>query len=235
MISKKNQYIRQKFDTKFKKWYNNNRKIDGKEKNKNMNNTWCIYKHTLKITGQVYIGQTNNIKDRWKPSAYKNCIKFYNAIQKYGWDNFEHTILIDNLTIDEANKLEEEYIKQYDSINNGFNLSSGGLNHLASEETKQKMSQVRKGIPHSEEHNQAISKALKQYKRTPEHNRNNQLAQHRKPVQCIETGEKYESLADAERKTGIFGASISKQIRGIQKTTKGYHWRFIDDSELYSR
>lgn len=194
---------------------------------------WCIYKHTLKQTGQVYIGQTNNIKARWKPSAYKNCVKFYNAIQKYGWNNFTHEVLINNLTLDEANKLETHFILLYDSINNGFNLNTGGDNKLASQETKDKMSQTRKGIPKSEEHKQAISNALKGYKQTEEHKFNNRKAQHRKSVECIETGKQYESLAEAERQTGILGETISRQIRGKQKSIQGLHWRFIDD--IYSK
>lgn len=194
---------------------------------------WCVYKHVLKEDGRVYIGQTNNIKTRWKPSAYKNCVKFYNAIQYYGWDSFTHEIIENNLTLEEANKLETYYIQKYNSIENGFNLNSGGENKLASQETKDKMSQTRKNVPKAEEHKQAIKKALTGYKQTEEHKKNNRLAQHRKPVQCIETQEIYESLSDAERKTGILGETISRQIRGKQKSTKGLHWRFVD--ELYSR
>lgn len=194
--------------------------------------SWCVYKHTLKETGQIYIGQTNNIKNRWKPSAYKQCIKFYNAIQKYGWDNFDHEILADSLTLEEANELETKFIIEYDSINNGFNLNTGGDNKLASPETKEKMSKTRKGVPKSEQHKQAISEALTGYKQTEEHKKHNRKAQHRKSVECIETGEKYDSLAEAERQTGILGETISRQIRGIQKSTQGLHWRFIND--IYS-
>ena len=193
---------------------------------------WVVYVHTLKLDGRKYIGQTNDIHARWKPSAYKTCIKFYNAIQEYGWENFTHEILYDNLTLEEANQLEEQLIAQYDTINNGFNLDSGGLNHLHCQETKQKMSNTRKGVPKSEEHKKAISEALKKYERTPEHNRNNQLAQHRKEVQCIETGIIYESLADAERKTGILGETISRNCRGKQKSASGYHWRFINAENI---
>lgn len=47
---------------------------------------------------------TNNIKVRWRNNGinYKACILFYRAIQKYGWDNFEHIILNDNLSKTEA-------------------------------------------------------------------------------------------------------------------------------------
>mgnify|MGYP002658749408 CR=1 FL=1 len=59
--------------------------------------SYCVYKHTNKINGKVYIGQSSNIKERWsrKGTCYKGCTYFYNAIQKYGWDNFEHIILKD--------------------------------------------------------------------------------------------------------------------------------------------
>ena len=190
---------------------------------------WCIYKHTSKTSGKVYIGQTNNINVRWKPGAYRNCAKFYAAIQKYGWDDFEHEILEDNLTLEEANQRETYYIQLYDSINNGYNLNTGGDNHLASEETRNKMSQTRKGVPHSPEHNLAISKALTGYKQTEEHKLHNRLAQHRRPVECIETGIIYESLSEAQRQTGILGETISRQIRGKQKSTQGLHWRFINE------
>lgn len=192
-------------------------------------NSWCIYKHTLIGTNRVYIGQTNNIVARWKPSAYKNCVKFYNAIQKYGWDSFSHEILEDNLTLEEANILEEYYIKLYNSQVDGFNLSSGGLNHLASEETKQKMSNTRKGVPHSAEHAQAISNALKGRKQTEEHKLHNRMAQHRKLVQCLDTGIIYDSIAEASRQTGFSHSAISRVASGLVQNSICGHWRFIDE------
>lgn len=192
---------------------------------------WVVYAHILKTDGRKYIGQTNNINARWKPSAYKNCSKFYNAIQYYGWDAFEHIILERNLTLDEANKQEEYYITLYNTVENGFNLLSGGLNHIASQETKDKMSRTRKGVPKSEAHKEAIANALKGKKKTPQAIRNNQLAQHRKVVKCIETNIIYESLAEAERQTGVLGETISRCCRGKQKTASGFHWEFIQEGE----
>ena len=205
--------------------------------------SFCVYKHTLKADGRVYIGQTNSIKNRWKPSAYKNCIYFYNCILKYGWENFEHEIILDNLTIEEANKEEERLIKEYDSTNKekGFNLKSGGLNNLHSEETKKKMSKTRKGVQKTNEHKKAISEGLKKYftnsegeKECPKEIRQRLLEYNKKrskKVQCIETEIIYESLSEAEKETGILGETISRNCRGKQKSASGYHWRFIENEE----
>lgn len=89
---------------------------------------FCIYAHTNKVNGKKYIGQTNNIKKRWCPSHYKGCTAFYRSIQKYGWDNFTHQILIDNLTKEDADTLQEAYIKKYRTREPefGYNIATGG-------------------------------------------------------------------------------------------------------------
>jgi len=53
-------------------------------------NNYTIYIHKNKINGKVYIGQTGqDPKKRWdNGNGYKTCSRFWNAIQKYGWDNF---------------------------------------------------------------------------------------------------------------------------------------------------
>lgn len=63
-------------------------------------------------------------------NGYINCIHFYNAIQKYGWDNFEHIVLIENLSLEMANIIEDELIKKYNTMNSlyGYNMVSGGKN-----------------------------------------------------------------------------------------------------------
>jgi hypothetical protein len=93
---------------------------------------YLIYKHTNILNGKVYIGQTGrSVKQRWGKDGqyYKQCSKFWNAIQKYGWHNFSHEILIANITTRaEANQLEQYYIEEvYDSVRNGYNISKGGF------------------------------------------------------------------------------------------------------------
>lgn len=102
---------------------------------------YCIYCYTNNINNKKYIGQSKNVSRRCHPSNYKGCDKFYNAIQKYGWENFTRTILSENLTLSEANELEQYYISLYNSIEDGYNLKSGGLNCEYSQESIKKMSE----------------------------------------------------------------------------------------------
>ena len=105
---------------------------------------WCIYKHTNKINGKTYIGQAKGRPElRWgrKGSNYKSSVLFYRAIQKYGWDNFCHEILFNDLTEDEANLLEIKLINEYNACDPkyGYNIREGGKNGSLSESTKEKL------------------------------------------------------------------------------------------------
>lgn len=107
---------------------------------------WKVYRHTCKITNFVYIGITKhdgpNI--RWKYGmGYKHNPHFFNAILKYGWDNFEHIILYDNLSKEEAVDKEIELISYYKNLNISYNITDGGDGHNGqpvSEETRNKIS-----------------------------------------------------------------------------------------------
>lgn len=104
---------------------------------------YCVYVHTNRENGKVYVGQTKDIKERFARcgSNYKNNKYFYNAIKKYGWDGFDHKILAYNLNKDEANEMEKYYIKKFDSTNpeNGYNIAPGGNVEALAESTKDKM------------------------------------------------------------------------------------------------
>ena len=78
-------------------------------------NIYCIYKHTSP-KGKSYIGITKNTNKRFgtNGNGYKNQPKFWNAIQKYGWENFTHEIIEDNLPFEQACLGEELYIEIYD-------------------------------------------------------------------------------------------------------------------------
>lgn len=112
------------------------------------NGKYCVYVHTNKLNGKMYVGQTcQEPEKRWaNGSTYRGSVYFYKAIQKYGWDNFNHEIIASNLTRDEANHFEELLIQKLDTMNpeNGYNLKSGGQNNLMAESVKQKISNAAK-------------------------------------------------------------------------------------------
>ena len=131
-------------------------------------NRYCIYSHVNKINGKIYIGQTGqNVNQRWRNGkGYMNNIYFYKAIEKYGWDNFEHNILIDGLTKQEADTKEIELISYYDSCNpqRGYNLTIGGSGtngYHMSDEQKKNISERQIGRQLSEKWKKNISESLK--------------------------------------------------------------------------
>lgn len=110
---------------------------------------YIIYQYTSP-SGKSYIGQTNNIKKRH--SAHKSpsskCVAFKSAIQKYGINNFEFSILEQGLTADEANVIEERYILECNTLSPyGYNLKTGGDHHILVDEVRKKI-----GLSHRNKH-----------------------------------------------------------------------------------
>lgn len=111
-------------------------------------NTYCVYMHKNKINGKIYVGQTiygENPNYRWKNGkGYKGYNNFWNDIQKYGWDKFEHIIVKQNLSLQEADILEKELISYYINQNNCYNKRIVGNNNVEgktlTESTKQLIS-----------------------------------------------------------------------------------------------
>ena len=78
---------------------------------------YTVYCHINKVNGKTYVGITSSAPElRWKNGeGYKNCRKFYNAILKYGWDNFYHIILRNKLSLSEAEQatgVKASYIRR---------------------------------------------------------------------------------------------------------------------------
>lgn len=116
-----------------------------KEKN------YIVYRHTSP-SGKVYIGITSKKPEyRWSNgNGYKDSPKFYNAIKKYGWNNFKHEILYSGLNEISAKMIEEDLIYYYKSLNISYNITDGGdgtKGVIMSEESRLKMSNAKKGKP----------------------------------------------------------------------------------------
>lgn len=132
---------------------------------------WCVYMHVNKINNKKYIGITSKKPEqRWKNGlGYQSSQPvFYNAIKKYGWDNFEHIVIEDNLTEKEAKLTEIKLIakyktncRKYKNPPYGYNMTDGGdgtLGKKHSEEAKKKISAAATGRKASKETKIKLSK-----------------------------------------------------------------------------
>ncbi len=141
---------------------------------RNLNHNFCVYCHTSP-SGRRYVGISINPIRRWNNGkGYSKNYIFYRAIKKYGWDNITHEILYENLTQEEAETIEAKLIAQWKLTDRqyGYNLQEGGHNGSFCKESRQLMSQRRKGNNYCEgrvldnDTKKRISDSLKQYYET---------------------------------------------------------------------
>jgi len=128
------------------------------------------------INDKCYVGITKYTLEHRKLThenavKYKVNRKFYKALNKYGFDSFEWSVLHQCDSIEQLQMLEIEYIRKYDSFNSGYNLTTGGEhNKEYSAISIQKMSDARvdwhksntngfKGKTHSDESRRKISES----------------------------------------------------------------------------
>lgn len=114
-----------------------------------------IYMATNKINGKSYIGKTiNSLKQRKQEHIRDARNKrhnsyFHNTLRKYGFDSCNWIILDRCEDLDILNRLEIYYINLYKTFEKGMNLTFGGdggsHGRKCSEETKQKISNSKKG------------------------------------------------------------------------------------------
>lgn len=121
----------------------------------NLPNNSRIYMVVNLINNKKYIGQSKNIRKRFQSHHlvdYKNknnCnynTKFYQALRKYGIDNFE-VIILKLCEEKKLDDLEIKYIKEFDTFKNGYNSTEGGQYwspNIHSEETELKKQKTRK-------------------------------------------------------------------------------------------
>lgn len=176
-------------------------------------NNYCIYKHTNLINGKVYIGQTCQLPEKRfgkNGNGYKGCRYFYNAIECYGWNNFKHEILENNLSHEKADILEQQYIKKYKSNNPdyGYNLEGGG--------TYSKIDATRKN-----EYEDEIMKYWSYPKK---------IAQYDLTGNIIKVWKNTKTASD---ELGISFSSITDCCSGNKKRAGRYVFRYIINNELH--
>lgn len=182
-------------------------------------NNFVVYEHKNILDNKRYIGITcQKVNRRWRNGkSYQHNPHFYNAIQKYGWNNFEHIVLFNNLTKEEAEQKEIELIALYNSTNSnyGYNIENGG-NHKGkmAESTKEKLRKINIGRKLSED---TIIKLRNQH--------NISVYQYDNNGKLIK---KWKSIREASRQTNINCSSIVHCLKKKpnHKTAGGFLWSY---------
>lgn len=194
-----------------------------------------IYCATNKINNKKYIGQTIRSLSRRKTihiyeSKHGSKYYFHQAIKKYGKDNFIWDILLECSSKEELNEKEEFFIKKYNTMNNGYNLTRGGQNGGTrkgkhnSKEQKQKLSKLYKGSGnpfYGKKHSKKTLKIISEFSK--------RLNERCRKIKCLETGRTFNKIMDAERELKIGHQSISFCCSGRYQTAGGYHWKYVEE------
>ena len=218
----------------------------------NENKIWKVYAHIVpkEISkyehDKYYIGITSQpLLKRWKcdGSGYKRQQVFWNAIQKYGWDNMEHILISDNLTHSEACEAEIKLIQEYNSTNRkfGYNLTGGGegsLGYTHSEEVLIKM----RGRP---SWNKGKKLSLETCKKISENHWDSSglNSPSRKSVICLNNLKVFDLIVDATLYAGFkkYDKSVSQACRkeyvtaGFREDVGGrLYWMYYDEYANFS-
>jgi group I intron endonuclease len=218
-----------------------------------------IYCIENKVNGMRYIGQTTkSLQCRWKQhlSASKHSnhsVKFYNAIKKYGEDEFKYYVIDHAGSVEELNLKEEFWIRFFRTVECGYNNAYGGLNYSRTDFHRELISKGRKGMKFSKEHRENMSRVRKgklhegsrrtlrkkgelagekHYfwgkKRSAEDISKMRDGARKTPLLCNETGKVYGSITEAAKDLGVHKASISSVLNKKRNSIYGFTFTKIE-------
>jgi group I intron endonuclease len=155
----------------------------------------------------------------------------YNAIRKYGWDQFTieilHNFSREGNWQERLDELEIQEIAQRGTLSpGGYNNETGGnRNKVLHEDTKELMSSVRSGEQHAMfgKHHQDEAKDL-----IRDANRKEVQQWSRDATEIIRT---FRSIEEAAKESGAQSEHIGKVCRGDRKTAGGFHWKFVNPAD----
>ena len=222
-----------------------------------MEKQYTVYMHENKTNHKKYIGITSqDVNARWNHGTnYKSCHAIRRAFEKYGWDGFDHVILFDGLTKQEACEKEIQLISEYDTRNpeHGYNICVGGggtsgsvvsaderkrrsefwkgehnpnyKGRLCTTEWVEKMRQINIGSKHTDEHKRKISESLKGHE-VSEKSRQAVIERNKKAV-IRDDGVCFATVNEAAVSVGVTPSAISNAMRRGNKSG-GYYWRHAE-------
>ena len=219
-----------------------------------MDKKYKVYVHINKVNGKRYFGTTCQKLNRRFRTGGKGYIlekRFYKEILEYGWDNFEHIVLYENLTKEEAYKKEIELIAKYDTTNElkGYNVSTGGewfngirgrkgkdnpfygKHHTAESIAKYKARPKERYYMYGKKHKKETIEKMKEKAKGANNSNATKIIQYTLDYVFIK---EWECMSDVEKELGIKHSSIgnccNRNADGrIKKCkAKGFIWEYAD-------
>lgn len=205
-----------------------------------------IYKIT-NSKGKVYIGQSIDIRKRWKihKGLYEphESNKLKRSLIKYGIS--EHLFeIIEECPVEQIYEREIYWIKLYNAIEDGLNILEGGQGVKMTQEIKNKISNKKKNhiCYQNKERGEKISQSLKGRKNTwgkgkekigkkqeKEFKERLEILKSKRILQFDKNGDfiqEWNSIKNAADSTRIHRENIGCVLRGITKTAGGYNWKY---------
>lgn len=203
----------------------------------------CIYKITNNVNDKVYVGQTiRPIEARLQQHKrdakrlHESNIKLYNAMNKYGAENFQISV-VEECDAEDLDEREIFHIEQFDSFANGYNTTAGGGGRLFVDdesvmrcwEDGMTMSDIVKETGHSAEY---VKSRLNNNGITDSdiHERAYRTQSAKVKVEVHQytlDGEyvcSYPSIWDAEEATGIHHSCINGVLCGVHYSAGFFQW-----------
>lgn len=222
-----------------------------------MEANYTVYMHENKRNHKKYIGITSKDPEkRWlKGKNYRTCRAIRRAFEKYGWDGFEHKILFQGLTKEEACEKEIQLISEYDTRNpkHGYNICVGGGGTVGcvmtedsrrrwrekmtgpnnpnfgkpmSEEQKEKLRQINLGKKLTEEHKRKISEGCRGKIHHDDGFKQRLSERNKRPV-IRDDGIYFATVDEAAASVGVTPSAISNAMRRGNRSG-GYYWKHAE-------
>lgn len=213
-----------------------------------MKKVYTVYRH-ITPDGKIYVGQTGDDPvNRWgSGTKYRANEAFTSAVNFFGWGNIRHEILYQGTSESEAKELERSYIRLWDTMNpeKGYNILPGDLSRP--------VLCVETGVVYGSIHQAAREIGIKRdcirdvlsgryitaagfHWCLAEDAENFQIDQTRrstakKKVVNLDTGEVFESLAQAARKCNTTAQGIGQVCKHLPNRIRagGYRWAYFEE------
>lgn len=181
---------------------------------------YCVYEH-VSPSGKHYVGITRmSPKKRWangKGYLKGTQIVFQRAILKYGWNNIQHNIILENISESEAKYAEKYLIKWYKLHKKSYNMTDGG--DTISSLCMQKSVEYHKNLP-KEQH--------PFYNIKGENNPNSiKVYQYNRDGVFIKEWGSIIDAANTFNNPVSTATGITACCKGKLPATKGYIWRYF--------